>query len=353
MPRISLGWLALVAFLAAPAGAAEDMKIEGKNEPAEPKAKIMGVKLQVLDCDDPADAALLEQYVQDAVPLVECLAGVNPGIAKKIGANFKKFVFHCGRWSSGTGATTVHTVNEKGRLKRVDITYNFGAGGTQYLGPARIYHELIHAIDVPEGPGSKHPDGRLVTTTKQHAKAGFPDAVYGCHFACDQGRMGDDENKMIGNVMDALKSDGVDIHKDKDFKCSWPDKCGVVEFYAGVCRKGEPLLPESWKNEARRKDRPKCLLEVMLNACPLGKTEMKRKANCEKPVIQQSALCRLRCEYDAAGDDEDKIAAVETKAARGAANLAKVLDQNGEGLAGDDAHYYHELEMWDKLKLCR
>jgi hypothetical protein len=243
-------------------------------------------------------------------------------------------------------------------LTQADITFNFGAKGNQYPEPARVFHEMLHAIDTEGYPGDAHRDGRLLISAELHAHAGFPDPIYACHFSCYQGGMDDREDKQMTNLRRALDKEGKEKPPVVEVPCENPTggtiNCATVSAYAGICQLGEKTpIPQSLLEEGRLEALPKCLQEQMLNGCDLGRGAAAREAKCQIPVVKKSALCRLACDWDQKQKDPKAAGAFIKMVEGSAAKIIEALPKDGEGLQDEDVFYYHELKLTGRLKKCR
>ena len=347
MPRAFLAVLVSLLAAAAPARAQslDELKTAGGAKPdAPPPPAPEGTAVDALTfpltgCTD-AQRPGVAAAVRGARAMVDsCLQSLNPKMAADIAAHFSKFDFACGQEPSGAGGRTTHEVDGRGRLLAAHITLTMRSRLVQYTKEARLFHEMIHAVDPPAGGQAKaNRDGRYVISAARHAVAGFPDPVYGCQFAC-YGGIGEDEGKQMTRYVRLLKEDGLDIPESrKDFPCEG-EACLHVKRYAYLCETGKPVVSKAILARDRKANLPTCVAEGLLNAC--GKAD---DASCASRTPPKGALCALRCEtlLDAAANEGRLSGAVADKMFALGARLAEAAENEGASLSGEDAKVYAE-----------
>lgn len=210
------------------------------------------------DCEE-APKARLEAAVDKAVEKVQgCLKGLNSGIAGKIVRKLKRKKIHfvCGDQGGTEGGRVEFYQNG---AADVIMSMQRKRGIISYPLEQRVFHELIHAVD---------PQGNLLLSAKAHARAGFPDPVYGCQFACYPEAVGTDEMDRLYNYQ---RHNSLVIPEDKSYSCdeegTGKHECATLRKHAHLCRTGEPYATRSMKDEAKLKELPGCLIEKCLNEC--------------------------------------------------------------------------------------
>ncbi|HNW43248.1 MAG TPA: hypothetical protein PKI19_02015 [Elusimicrobiales bacterium] len=198
--------------------------------------------------------ARLNAKTQEAVQMVEsALPALNKALARKILLKIKakKIRVLCGESSGLDGGKTEH---EAGGA--VNITMYLKAGGSQYPLADRIFHEFIHAAD---------PDGKLILSAAMHARAGFPDPVYGCQFGVFR-NIGTDEIDRLGNYE---RSQGLTIPELDSYACAGRD-CAQLRKYAYLCSTGKPLAGAATLDKAAEQKGAACVMDGILNNCELA-----------------------------------------------------------------------------------
>jgi hypothetical protein len=197
--------------------------------------------------------ARLAEKTREAVRMVDsCLPGLNKTMAKDIrrALKAKKVKILCGDSSGLDGGLTEHAGDGKAA-----ITIYMRARGTQFPLAARVFHELIHAVD---------PGGKYVLSAKMHARSGFPDPVYGCQFACFQS-IGSEDIDRLNNFQ---RTNGIVIPPLESYDCKGPD-CPYLKQHAYLCSTGKPMAGADTLDAAAEQKASSCIVEGLLNECAL------------------------------------------------------------------------------------
>jgi hypothetical protein len=246
--------------------------------------------------------------------LDSCLVRYHKGeMAAKIKKQLKNFKFSCAQEVRSEGGVT--TFADDG-TPEISMTMHTSMG--QYGLPARVFHEMIHAVDPPVTGKDKKTTRLYVVSDDAHNSkpAGFPDPVYGCQFACWGSmygdRIGDDERKAIARYNGTLSDAGakeIPMMDEAAFTCpeDFPDckdadnhKHGYLRqllTYAWLCQEARPYLPKEAKNPMQRRAAPICIAQQLINGCP--QIDDAKKCPAKK---SQGALCSAKCEITQAMD---------------------------------------------------
>ncbi|MCX5796928.1 MAG: hypothetical protein NTY77_15640 [Elusimicrobia bacterium] len=223
---------------------------------AVPGALVATAKLPISpECPQAAAQQLAQASERAADAASSCLNRLNPAMSGKIQKALarNKLRLLCGD----------ETGTEGGRIERyqdgsVDLVLPLKTHAIQYPLDARIFHELIHAVD----PGAQY-----IVSAQVHARPGSPDAVYGCQFACFGG-VGTDEVDRLRNYQ---SQGSVSIPELEDYSCAGKAdqrECPTLRRYAYLCKLGKPMIDEEALRKVRAKDLPACLVEKLMNDCP-------------------------------------------------------------------------------------
>ena len=223
---------------------------------------------------------------QEAVQRVEAgLSGLNNDMARKILAKIKakKIRVACGVSSGLDGGQTEFEAGGK-----VKITIYMAARQDQYSLEARIFHELIHAVD---------PDNKYILSAAMHSRDGFPDPVYGCQFALFNG-VGADEIDRVNNYE---RSNGLTIPQLESYSCQGGD-CATLRKYAYLCSSGKPLASGTTLDAASAQKAVECIMDGILNKCELKAcADLRAKADAEMERNNGNLPSALRKELKATG----------------------------------------------------
>lgn len=282
-------------------------------------------KPPVTGCDEKQQASMEAAIAAARKKVDDCLDGFNHRIAAEIQKNFKKFTFSCHQETRAAGGNTDHELADDGSLKSAAISITMHSRLVQYSREARVFHEMIHAIDLPsrDRAAKKDRDGRLIISAERHASAGFPDPVYGCQFSCYPEGIGEDEGKQITRYNRLLNESGEGLKlpegkkKVDDGGNQYAQIYGPT--YAGLCETGKPVAPKSLVAKDRELNRPVCIAEKILNGCDAPDEA------CASAHPPKGELCERRCAVL-----RDPKAADEVIAMGG--RLASALDDGGANL---------------------
>ena len=322
-------WLALLLALPPSALRAELPKLGKAPESAHGKALPVGkdLKVAVADCRTEEDSARLDASVRAAVERVDsCLQKENPGIAAKIRSHFHKFTFHCGYTGGMAGGNTEFNTDGS-----ADVFVNFRAHGVQYGMGARTFHEMIHATD---------PKGELMLSASAHARAGYPDPVYGCQLDCYPEGISDDERKEIARLGNALSEENRQVPLAEVSDCPSGMDCATYSAYAGICRGGKVLATKKVRDADKKANAPKCFAEAVLNACD---------GACKGS--KGSPVCKKSCAFSSAPDADKGGMIGDYKELGG--RLAGGDEADGQGLEGDDLALYRDGQKRKLFAACR
>ncbi len=338
--------LAALLVTALPAFAAEPVVV------TEPKSRDMSsdrLKVDLSDCGD--KHADVEAAIRGAYEKVgSCLSGFNPKLAAKIKAEFHKFKFVCDQETRAHGGTTTHDV-ENGKLVSAEIKLTMRSRLVQYGRQARLFHEMIHAVDLPARDQSALTgrDGKLIVSAQRHASAGFPDPVYGCQFACYPQGIGEDEGKAVKRWSQALAADGLELESNPKKQVELGEDAGpyaqlYAPTYAKLCESGKPVVSETLLEADRAANRPTCIAEKLANACSEPKC----------PAKKGDSLCSLGCELsdDTAGGRGLSGKMADRLMKLGTA-LSAAIPKSGKGLEGEEAEFYADANAAGIIKACR
>lgn len=325
---------------------------------AVPEGKLLDagseLKISLSECAGDQQARV-EKAIRGAREKVDsCLAGFNPKMAAEIGRQFHKFKFYCNQEPSGAGGVTTHDVDGKNRLAAAHIRLTMRSRLIQYSMEARVFHEMIHAIDVPASNQAAKTgrDGKFIISASRHATPGFPDPVYGCQFSC-YGGIGEDEAKAMTRYSRLLAESGLEIPESrKDIPCADANsyECLYVKKYARLCETGKPVASADLLETDRAANRPLCIAEGLANACDAADD-----ASCGSQKPPKGALCGLRCEIlleTAANGGRMPGKTADRLFSIGAA-VAGAVDGDGAGLEGENAVFYSETKRKGLIKACR
>lgn len=313
--------MTLAASSALAKGALSDLQGSGGNAPVDaPAAPTAAVALSGDGggCD-------LRPYVLAAVKKVgSCLAGLNGEMTGKIkeGIDHDRFEFVCGDAVDTEGGRTEHEVDPvTGALVSATITIRMKAAPSASGPPiaqsspeARVFHELIHAVD---------PAGRYILGAGEHKERGFPDAVYGCHFACYKDMTSEDVK-----VLDVYERSHGDVPEQapcsEDKENDGNTACSALQKYRYLCRTGKPYMDAADLRATRVRQLPTCVIEKLINEC--------RDVAC--------LSLRQKVEDDAARADAMAKALGQPITGRPSGTTLASLSQQGQRLAaawkGDD-----------------
>lgn len=356
----------LLALLAAlPAGGAENavdaLKAQGPKDAkgntitvavAAPEGKAVESKaLSITDCT-PEQLPGMETAIRAARAKVDsCLSGINPKMASEISRLFDKFRFSCYQEPRGAGGDTRHDLNAKGNVSGADISITMRSRMIQYSKESRVFHEMIHAIDPPATNQSAktNRDGHFIISAARHAKAGFPDAVYGCQFSCYPNEIGEDEAKVIRNYNDST-ANIPESTKDIPVDNASPYAKLHVKQYAYLCETGKPIAPKDLIDKDRAANMPTCVAEGLLNSCDAADD-----ASCKSPRPPRGALCGLRCETlidEAANGGRISRRLIDKMFALGR-RLADATANGGADLSEEDRVVYADAQKKGLIRACR
>jgi hypothetical protein len=349
---------ALCLILAAPLAADDSLsKLKsdaGKDATAAAAASVPaahGTVIAYPGCDEKQQARV-QAAIDSALKMVDsCLSGYNKGkMAAAIKKNFNKFYFSCAPETRSSGGVTTHDADGQ-TLKAAHISLTMHTRLIQYSLPARVFHEMIHAIDLPAGNQSakENRDGHYILSASRHASPGFPDPVYGCQFAC-YGGVGEDERKAMTRYLTLLAESNLDIPaSDKNIACESYEDCDIRKRYAYLCDTAKPIAPNDLIAKDRKANRPTCIAEGLQNSCDAINDEK----NCPaKPSL--GPLCAVRCEIlqGAAANGGSYPPELASKMLGLGQRLSDAYDNNGEGLSDDDAKVYAAAKRKGLLKSC-
>ncbi len=284
-----------------------------------------------------------------------CLSGINPKMASEIAKQYSKFKFSCYQESRGAGGDTQHETDGKGHLTAANISITMHSRLIQYSREARVFHEMIHAIDLPaDNQAAKtNRDGHFIISAARHAKAGFPDPVYGCQFSCYPSDVGEDEGKVMNSYSRLLKESNMEIPdstKNIPGEDATPYSKLYLKKYAYLCETGKPIVPKDLVDKDRAANRPTCVAEGLLNACDAADDK-----SCASKNPPKGQLCALRCEttLDIAangghlsGKQADKMFSLGKR-------LSDASDNGGADLSDEDKAVYADAQKKGLIKACR
>jgi hypothetical protein len=178
----------------------------------------------------------LPPAIDEAVKIAKtCLGGeqgLNPALAERIVEGVdKRFRFRCADVVSGGFSATAF---EKGQPPVISLQKKPSANFEPGEYGSAVFHELLHAID---------PSGDLIVNWTLHNRGNFPDAVYGCMFACRR-KVETGWGRLHSLLYDAWAGgDGVPQGKGSCKNCSSGLDQKIMDQYAGLCKAGAPYLP--------------------------------------------------------------------------------------------------------------
>lgn len=347
----------LLLILAAPVGAQDSLsklKAQAGADATAASGSVPAAQGKVIaypGCNEKQQARV-QAAIDSALKMVDsCLSGYNKGkMAAAIKKNFNKFDFSCSQETRASGGETSHDTDGQ-TLKAAHISLTMNSRLIQYSMPARVFHEMIHAIDLPSTNQSakENRDGHYILSKSLHAAPGFPDPVYGCQFAC-YGGVGEDERKAMTRYLSLLADSGLDIpESDKDIACESYEDCGIRKRYAYLCDTAKPIAPKDLVAKDRKANRPTCIAERVADSCD-AITDAK---SCPaKP--SQGPLCALHCEIlqGAAANGGSYPPDLVRKMMGLGQRLSDAYDSNGQGLSDDDAKIYAAAKRTGLLKSC-
>ena len=267
----------------------------------------------------------LERALDRAAKKAEtCLKDLNPRLAEKVLKSYAGFEYACSSELSFEGGDTKQLGGGRAR-----VTMAFKTSGLQYDFEARLFHELLHAVD---------PAYALLGNREAHKRAGNTDVVYSCQLACYPGGIEAQEIKMsqkAGSVGDTPK--GYDPKKQMDADSAYmmddSEHRFAAETYASVCAGGKPAAAQKSLDKA-------CLAQKMVNGCPKADD----KGFCDSDAADDSAYCRLRC------GGKDMSAAVDAAMKASGEIVAALKDK--KGLSGEPASLLKQLKADKSLEAC-
>lgn len=331
---------------------------DGGNPVPIPEGKAVDdVKAPLTGCDAKQQTEVAAAIAAARAKVDSCLAGFNPKMAAEIAKQFPKFKFQCEQTPRSEGAVTDHETDAHGRLTSATIKLTMHSRMVQYSREARLFHEMIHAIDPPsrDRAAASGRDGRYIISASRHATAGFPDPVYGCQFSCYPDGIGEDEGKEITRYNRLLSSSagGLKLPEGKKpVDCpAGAQYCALyAPNYAGLCETGKPVFPSDLVAKDRVANRPTCLIEALVNSCPAADG-----VACASAKPPSGPLCALTCEtvlaQEANGGRMPRKTADRLYAIGG--KLSAAIDDGGAGLEGDDKALYAAAQRKGFLAACR
>lgn len=274
----------------------------------------------------PEQQKTLEGALDRAAKTAEtCLKDLNPKLAEKVLKRYAGFEYACSDVLSFEGGDTKQLGG--GRAK---VTMAFKTSGLQYDFEARLFHELLHAVD---------PTYELIGNRDAHRRAGNPDVVYACQLACYPGGIGAQEITMsqkAGSVPDTPK--GYDpkrrLDADSAYLMDDSEHRFAAETYASLCAGGKPASAQKSLDRA-------CLAQKIVNGCPKGEDAK----FCGSDAAEASAYCRVRC--DAGGDEQKTV-----NAALDASTQIIAALKDKKGLSGEPASLLKQFLKDKSLEAC-
>lgn len=303
----------------------------------------------------------LSDAIEDALQKVDgCLVNYNKGeIARKIKTHYRSFEFSCYQDERGSGGVTTHDGG------KASISMTMHSRLVQYSMSARVFHEMIHAVDQGSTnlAAKSGRDGKYIVSQEMHNNLGYPDPVYGCQFAC-YGGVGDDERKAVARYNRQLVEAGgegseIPLYDGKKFKCpaDQPDcckkddpYCGELLTYAGLCDLGEPYEPkgagEKIAAAARKRGASKCIAEQMINGC----AAVDDAKQC--PAKSKDPMCPIKCEILTGKDPRGGYASNVIGKMLGMGRRFADAYPDGEGLSEEDKPLFAAAKKKGMLKAC-
>ncbi len=344
MSRLPLAVLLLALAPSARADSLAALKSQagpsGADAAAAPTASVSAKEIPFPGCDEKQQQRM-RAAIDGAMKMVDsCLSTYNKGVmARDIKRDFPKFRFSCAQEMRASGGETVREPTT-GPLKSADISMTMHTRMSQYSLEARVFHEMIHAVD-------GNPNQRYIVSPEFHKTAGFPDPVYGCQFTC-YGGVYDDERKAMVRYLRQL-GDGADIPaSDRKVDCDNGQDCGTLEKYVYLCDTAKPVVTKEVKAAAHKGGAPKCIAEGLLNGCD----SINDVKSCGGAVKGQ--LCAVRCKIlqaqaDNGGQFPDYI--VNDMLGLGA-RLEGATQNDGKDLAADEKKLFDDRGTKKLIKSC-